>query len=436
MAEQSDSQQTAKIPQLLTLRSGVCSVDIKDETDIVFKDKETGKIRKAHKILLSQASPFFNTWFKEQWQKEKATTEYPVPGDIDWEEFKNVISFLYGNEVQFEEEALPKIYKAADFLQLDNLKEVIVTCLNNQWELKDSSIVGAMCTAIAPHTDPRVVSRLLYMVSVRYLIRNIPTIVENDNIDISPLPLDTMMEIAQSEKVAVPEIELYNFLRKWAEKHKHRLTFMEVQTLFGHVRYATIPHPELERIKKHAFNDNERLQSALSEAPDFSKTETVETKQYTNRKSQEGQLLLNGPQYKKWITKVTNFPTESSLYTVISDKKKGAIVLTNILKDRSEETSRTQSAVVYIDVYTLSKSHAKQSIPQTVSHRSYSKLKNSLKVSFRNTVVMYATPTGIQVEKPDQSGQQTLQFTEPFPWLVIINNDSMSYHNTVAVQAV
>ena len=84
----------------------------------------------------------------------------------------------------------------------------IVVSLTDQWELKDSSIVGAMCTAIVPHTDPRVVSGLLYMVSVRYLISNIPTIVENDDIDISPLPLDTVMEIAQSEEVHIKGIEV------------------------------------------------------------------------------------------------------------------------------------------------------------------------------------------------------------------------------------
>jgi hypothetical protein len=71
--------------------------------------------------------------------------------------------FLYGKEAQFEEEALPKIYSAADFLQLDILKMAIVVSLTDQWELKDSSIVGAMCTAIVPHTDPRVVSGLLLL---------------------------------------------------------------------------------------------------------------------------------------------------------------------------------------------------------------------------------------------------------------------------------
>ena len=323
MAEQPDTQQTVSISQQLTLRSGVCSADIKDETDIVFKDKETGKITKAHKTFSSQASSFFNTWFKEQWQKEKATTEYPVPGDIDWEVFTNVISLLYGKEVQFEEEALPKIYKAADFLQLDNLKVVIVVSLTDQWELKDSSIAGAMCTAIVPHTDPRVVSGLLYMVSVRYLIRNIPTIVENDDIDISSLPFDTVMEIAQSEEVAAPEIELYHFLRKWTEKNGHKLTLDQTLNLFGHIRYATIPHSELKTITKYPANNNYKLWSAIGSCPNF--LEGMNFKEFTNRKYQEGVLLLNSPQQKKWTTKIEN--ASSPVYTIVSKKRECTIVL-------------------------------------------------------------------------------------------------------------
>jgi hypothetical protein len=152
----------------------------------------------------------------------------------------------------------------------------IVVSLTDQWELKDSSIVGAMCTAIAPHTDPRVVSGLLYMVSVRYLIRNIPTIVENDDIDISPLPLDTVMEIAQSEEVAAPEIQLYHFLRKWTEKNHHKLTLEQTQNLFSHVRYATIPHIELETITKYFSNNNHKLWSALGSCPSFDQGVTAD----------------------------------------------------------------------------------------------------------------------------------------------------------------
>ena len=233
---------------------------------------------------------------------------------------------MYGKEIQFEEEALPKIYNAADFLQLENLKVVIVVSLTDQWELKDPSIVGAMCTAIAPHTDPRVVSGLLYMVSVRYLIRNIPTIMENDDIDISPLPFDTVMEIAQSEEVAASEIQLYHFLRRWAEKNGHKVTLDQTLNLFGHIRYATIPHSELETITKYPANNNYKLWSTLGNCPNFLEgMEDVEVKQLTNRKCQEGVLLLNSPQQKKWTTKIEN--VSSPIYTIVSKVRECTIVL-------------------------------------------------------------------------------------------------------------
>ena len=101
----------------------------------------------------------------------------------------------------FEEDTLLDLFKAADYLQLDNLKVAIIESITDQWELKDPSIAGAMCTAVASQTDPRVMSRWLYTVSVRYLIRNIPTIVNNGTTDLSPLPYDVMMEIAQSEEI-------------------------------------------------------------------------------------------------------------------------------------------------------------------------------------------------------------------------------------------
>ena len=428
MAEDSSLAKKPKIDQQLTLRSGVCSVDIKDQPDVVFKDKEIKEVTRAHRSVLSRASPFFNTWFKEQWQKEKDTTEYPVPGDIDWEIFTNVIAFLYGKEVKFEEETLPKIYNAADFLQLENLKVVIVVSLTDKWKLKDPSIVGAMCTAIAPHTDPRVVSGLLYMVSVRYLIKNIPTIVQNDDIDISPLPFDTVMEIAQSEEVAAPEIQLYHFLRKWTEKYKHYLPFMDVQNLFGQVRYATIPYPQLEAIRNYDLHNNKKLQSALNEDLDIYKDEMIEIKQYINRKSQEGRLLLNGPSYKKWTTKVTKVSSSLKVYTVISDSTKGAVVITCI----QEDSPRNTTTYHRINFEIISLTNLPKKRRRLLSDFSEDSEEDP-SISFRNTVVMRATPTGIQVEKQDEGSPETLYFAEPFPWLVTICG---GHNTTLSVQTV
>ena len=113
-------------------------------------------------------SPFFSTWFKEEWEQDKDRTEYPVPGDIEWEIFSNVISFLYGHQVEFEEDTLPDLFKVADYLQLDSLKVAIIERIPDQWELKDPSIAGAMCTAVASQTDPRVTQ---YFIPRDYNIR-------------------------------------------------------------------------------------------------------------------------------------------------------------------------------------------------------------------------------------------------------------------------
>jgi hypothetical protein len=232
------------------------------------------------------------------------------------------------------------------------------------------------------------------------------------------------MEIAQSEEVAAPEIELYNLLRKWAEKHKHSLSFMEVKTLFGHVRYATIPYPQLETIRKYDLHNNQKLQSALSEAPDFHKDEMIEIKQYTNRDSQEGQLLLNGPNYNKWTTKVAK--VSRFLYTVISDERKGAVIITD-----SSNASLGLSTTIVFDIISLSKLHAKLNTPmRTVGG---SDMEYRLEVSLWNihSVVMRATPTGIHVEKHGAGRPETLKFTEPFPWLVTITGSSNTAVQTV-----
>jgi hypothetical protein len=242
------------------------------------------------------------------------------------------------------------------------------------------------------------------------------------------------MEIAQSEEVEAPEIELYNFLRKWAEKHKHSLSFMEVQNLFVHVRYATIPYPQLERIRKYGFNDHERLQNALSEVPDINKDKKIEIKQYTNRKRQEGQLLVNGASYKKWTTKLAN--ASPPLYTVISEKRKGAVIITPILKESSGDTTTHSTTQLCFRIISLSKSHAKQNT--SVRQVGGSKMEYKLRVSHGNTVVMRATPTGIHVEKHGAGRPETLKFTEPFPWLLTIDYTSsiFNWDNTITVQTV
>ena len=355
MAEQDPPQKKAESMPKLILKSGIRSVDKKysqENTDIVFKNRETGQEKRANKTVLSFLSPFFSTWFKEEWTQDKDRTEYPVPGDIEWEIFSNVISFLYGHQVEFEEDTLPDLFKAADYLQLDNLKVAIIESLTDQWELKDPSIAGAMCTAVASRTDPRVISGWLYTVLVHYLIRNIQTIVNNDTIDLSPLPYDVMMEIVQSEDIRAPEVQLYHFLRMWAEPLQPKLTHEEVQKLFGHVRYGTIPYNELEQLGGYSLKNDGKFWVAFSGDLSKLRTEPVpDVQQITSRKCQEAICLLTTSGRKKWTGKIVN--ASSPIYAIVSGPWNGAITLT---WSTEKNISRTGNPIS-VKIHSLSTAH-------------------------------------------------------------------------------
>ena len=415
MAEQDPPQKKAKSAPSLILKSEINFVDkkhSKDNTDIVFKNRETGQEGAAHKTVLSVLSPFFSTWFKEEWEQDKDGTEYPVPGDMEWEIFSNVISFLYGHQVEFEEDTLPDLFKAADYLQLDSLKVAIIERIPDQWELKDPSIASAMCTAVASQTDPRVISGWLYTVSVRYLIRNIQMIVNNDTIDLSPLPYDVMMRIAQSEDIRAPEVQLYHFLRMWAEPLQQKLTHEEVQKLLGHVRYGTIPYTELEQMGRYSLKNYEKFWVAFSGDLKYLstiKTEPVpDVQQIASRKCQEAICLLTTSRMKKWTGKIVN--ASSPIHAIISGPWNGAITLTWSTK---QNMYRYLGNAISIEVVSLSTAH---STDLFVSHDAlYSDGSNTLLPG----VMIRLTSAGIEVETLRGSTQWTAH-TGPYPLLIKI----------------
>ena len=433
MAEQDPPQKKVKSAPNLILKSGINFVDKKysqDNTDIVFKNRETGQEEAAHKAILSQLSPFFSTWFKEEWEQDKDRTEYPVPGDIEWEIFSNVISFLYGHQVEFEEDTLPDLFKATDYLQLDSLKVAIIESMTDQWELKDPSIAGAMCTAVASQADPRVTSRWLYTVSLRYLIRNIQMIVDDVEIDLSPLPYDVMMEIAQSEEIRAPEVQLYHFLRMWTEKTENKPSLEEVQGLFGHVRYATIPHQELEQIGKYPSNNNQKFWVAFNGSlqPVAKETVAADVKQFTNRKCQEVQWLLNTSMQKKWTREIKG--ASSPIYTVVSDKRKRAIVMTwSVEKEILGRTGvhvafviRSLSTDVFIERFVSIPSQPTNPSPTTTTTHFtsvFGKLQQQPHRISAAGLTMLLASTGIEVEL-FRSSTETIEFAEPYPWLIEI----------------
>ena len=417
------------------LQSRISRVDKKyseENTDVIFKKRDTDQEKRVHKTVLSHVSPFFSTLFKEEWEQDKDRTEYPVPGDIEWEIFSNVISFLYGHQVELKEDTLPDVYEAANYLQLDSLKVAIIESMTDQWELKDPSIAGAMCTAVASQTDPRVISGWLYTVSVRYLIRNIQAIVNNGTIDLSPLPYDVMMEIAQSEEIRAPEVQLYHFLRMWATKFntKIKLSHEEVQSLFGHVRYATIPYQELKQIGKYSFNNNQKFWAAFNGDPRLLAKQTrpkPDVKQFTNRKCQEVLWLLNTSKQKKWMRRIEK--ASSPIYVIISDEQKCAIVMT---WSAEKVATAPPTSYVLFDIQGLSTAMS-TSERVKISWLGIGGLNTMFSAHLTTTesysasaagLTMRLASTGIEVEL-FRSSTETIEFAEPYPWLIKIRVEEL-----------
>ena len=412
MAEQDPPQKKAKSAPKLILKSEIPFVNKKytqDNTDIVFKNRETGQEKAAHKAILSQLSPFFSTWFKEEWTQDKGGKEYPVPGNIEWEIYSNIISFLYGHQVEFEEDTLLDLFKAADYLQLESLKVAIIESMTDQWELEDPSIAGAMCTAVASQTDPRVISGWLYTVSVRYFIRNIEMIVDDGPIDLSPIPYDVMMKIAQSEEIRASELELYHFLRMWAENKEINLSHKEVQKLFGHVRYATIPHNELEQIGRYSFKNDEKFWLAFSGDLEYlNELKGSDVQQITSRKKQEAVCLLTTNETKKWTGKIVN--ASSPIYAIVSGPWDGDITLT-----WSKPTGIMLVARVSIkmNIYSLSTGTSTQlAVPSNIAYPGKNPPVPSLMI--RSTV------EGVEVELLHGSIMFT-EFPQPYPWIIVMD---------------
>ena len=257
-------------------------------------------------------------------------------------------------------------------------------------------------------------------------------IVNNGTIDLSPLPYDVMMEITQSEDIRAPEVQLYHFLRMWAKNTEIKLSHEEVQSLFGHVRYATIPHQELKQIGKYSFNNNPKFWAALNgdlKPLANQRRAKPDVKQFTNRKCQEVLWLLNTSEEKKWARKIEN--ASSPIYAIVSDEQERAIVMT-----WSVEKKAIVPPTGYVSFDICSLSAAKRTslrervkIPwlgKVSPHTLFSEHQITTE-SYRASVAgltMRLASTRIKVEL-FHSFTKNIEFAEPYPWLIMIQVEEL-----------
>ena len=226
-----------------------------ENTDVTFVDESEPLHNRlsAHKMLLSVTSPIFFKMFQGDW-KEKDQDKLPVPGGSRWEVFEAVISFLYGAEVAIEEDKLPELYEAAAYLQL----EPLITAINDKFKhlvLEDNKCALEFCVVAKTLHDSNPSSESLaklYLTSLGYIAGHIQNIL-NQRLDITSLPKEIIVDIIKSEKVAAPEHILYSFLAQWTDAHVDGMLFLDVQDIFAHIRYGTIPKTQLKELATSKF---------------------------------------------------------------------------------------------------------------------------------------------------------------------------------------
>ena len=217
-------------------------------SDVSFDDPvDAERSVSAHKVILSAASPFFYKMFQGDW-KERDSKRLPIPGKFHLEVFQAVISFLYGEQVEMEEDALLELYKAAHYLQMDNLKDAIAEGLKT-WSLSSKGLVVGLCELVRSHNEAEnrgMKDDTLYQACLHYLVKNIAHLASIAAFE--DLSYKTIEDILNSEDITTDEIDLLKFLMQWVERHVNvhnsssSLKIEEIRALFSKIRYGTIPY--------------------------------------------------------------------------------------------------------------------------------------------------------------------------------------------------
>ena len=102
---------------------------------------------KAHKIVLSACSPYFQSLFFEN------PCQHPivVMRDVKWPELKSVVEFMYKGEINVSQDQIAPLIKIAEMLQIRGLAEV-----NN--DVQESILSGKLKQSIISKVDDSKVS--------------------------------------------------------------------------------------------------------------------------------------------------------------------------------------------------------------------------------------------------------------------------------------
>ncbi|KAG1679028.1 Protein bric-a-brac 2 [Nymphon striatum] len=127
-----------------------------------------GTSLKAHKIVLSACSPFFQQLFKDNPCKHPIV----IIKDITMENLKAIIHFMYRGEVNVTQDQLIHLLKAAETLRVKGLAELTVNQKNNETNIINP-IVTTNIPTFTPSTVPIVTPQPLPAINLQQQIAQI-----------------------------------------------------------------------------------------------------------------------------------------------------------------------------------------------------------------------------------------------------------------------
>jgi hypothetical protein len=384
-------------------------------------ENDSGQMLPAHKMVLSVSSPFFFEKLQGDW-KEKDQDRLPVPGGFQWSMFKIVINLLYGEQdlVEVEEDLLVETYRAADYLQLDKVKIAIDKGFAT-WNLENVAVALEMCMQVEiPHN------------SKEYVANHIKEILDQE-LDFTRLTKETILDISMSENVKVSEAVLHAFLTKWTEAHEDRLSFEDVQKIFGNIRYGTIKEDDLRTLACSKYYHNLHLGTALKQQDKSSTLDMSVVRahpvQYCSRKFQAPfpgpAVFRNELENKSCLCVVYSGHSDAIL---IGSKIQNARI-TDIIIKCSSIGSENQHIEIKVGEHARRNNQHVQSQPRqrvvrsTESNLEFNEIEacritlnaNSVQVSFRSKKFEEWPAIGA-------SRVKTFEFNGPIPWLVEVTN--------------
>ena len=407
---------------------GVQKIFNDENSDVTFvesNDSSSNNKLSAHRMVLSVTSPYFYKLFQGDW-KEKDQDTIPVPGGFQWDVFEAVISFLYGEDIEIEEDFILELYKAADYLELDILKIAINEGFTN-WEFVNHGLVIDFCILARQLQVDRSsdVGSQVYSGSLNYIARHIKEIMD-EGVNISHLPKAIILDISQSEMITEMELVLHSFLTYWAEAHVSNLGFQEIQEIFGNIRYGTIPLSSLNDIACEVLYNTKLLGVAMSQHRVWNEGVLLENPlQYCSRYAQKPFPVIFSPnQCHNFI--IIN---EDYMYATYSSRDKSTLNLkVHLDKDSWFKITVNSIPMLPIDAVTkfLSRHDHELRImspnlqsEQVLDHCMITLTTSWVSVHFTkkdNTQSHYAQNSWTKTMS--LSFHTTFQFKTPIPWLI------------------